>query len=100
MTFPSPITGNGKWRGGALSPDGRIYISAADNANFAILDPNTRQLTTITSPFGGGNKWGGAKMTGDGIFVSIPHADTNIIFIKTNSIGKICNSVSMSSYFN
>ena len=56
-TFGS-LSGVGKWVGGVLAPNGKIYGIPYNNTSVLVIDPDTNTTTTFGS-LSGSNKWFG-----------------------------------------
>jgi Alpha-L-arabinofuranosidase B, catalytic len=74
---PSVATGTGKWRGGALANDGRIFCAPYNSASVLIIDPVNK-----TSYAPGGLAW----LSGSAKFCeAVKGADNNIYFMPAGS---------------
>ena len=80
----SGLSGTGKWSGGVLAPNGKIYCIPYDSTVVAIIDPisNTVDTTTITGLTGTG-KWSGGVLASNDKIYCIPYNSTVVGIINT-----------------
>ena len=67
------LSGTGKWLGGVLAPNGKIYGIPLDATSVLIIDPasNTANTTAITG-LSGREKWIGGVLAPNGKIYGIP----------------------------
>ncbi|MBK7057241.1 MAG: putative Ig domain-containing protein [Leptospiraceae bacterium] len=72
--------GGGKWQGGVLAPNGKIYGIPANSSSVLIIDPttNTADTSTITGLTGG---WVGGVLAPNGKIYGIPQNSTSVLII-------------------
>jgi phage shock protein PspC (stress-responsive transcriptional regulator) len=82
VTSITGLTGSGKWSGGVLAPNGKIYGIPFDSTSVLIIDPvtNTIDTTSITG-LSGSNKWIGGVLAPNGKIYGIPYNSTSVLII-------------------
>ncbi|MCW7490424.1 Vgb family protein [Leptospira meyeri] len=92
-------TGSNLFNGAVLAPNGKIYPVPSDNyANFISIDTKDHTFATLF-PKPGTSYRGGALGPNGEIYLA-PHGANRFDVIFTNSIGKFCNSLRLSPYWN
>lgn len=76
------LSGTGKWVGGVLAPNGKIYGIPFDSTSVLIIDPvtNTFDTTTIIG-LTGTSKWIGGVLAPNGKIYGIPFNSTSVLII-------------------
>jgi hypothetical protein len=87
-SFPSIFTGSGRWWGGVLASNGKIYGIPYNSTNILVIDPYNNTLTTIDisglvpAPVAGG--WVGGVLAPNGTDIyCAPYNATRILKINT-----------------
>ena len=78
-TFGS-LAGDGKWQGGVLAPNGKIYGISYDSTTVLEIDPVTKTTTEFGSLIGTG-KWHGGVLAPNGKIYGIPFSATTVLEI-------------------
>jgi len=74
------LSGTGKWYGGVLAPNGKIYCTPHSSAQVLEIDPST-QTTTLFGSLSGSGKWAGGVLAPNGKIYGIPHGSTQVLEI-------------------
>jgi hypothetical protein len=95
------LTGTGKWAGGVLAPNGKIYGIPSDATSVLIIDPttNTADTTTITGLTGIG-KWVGGVLAPNGKIYGIPWGISYALILDPKSVGSWPSDFYLSPFFN
>lgn len=92
-------TGSNLFNGAVLAPNGKIYPVPSDNySNFISIDTKDHTFTTLFPKIGSSYRGGALGPNGEIYFA--PHGANRFDLIFTNSIGKFCNSLRLSPYWN
>jgi hypothetical protein len=77
------LSATGKWSGGVLGPDGKIYGIPRTSADILIIDPvaGTATRSNMGLSLSDGNKWIGGVLGPDGKIYGIPFNATDILII-------------------
>ena len=77
------FTGPGKWWGGVLGPDGKIYGIPFNSQTILIIDPvaGTATRTNMGANLTGSSKWSGGVLGPDGKIYGIPYTSADILVI-------------------
>ena len=77
------INGSGKWWGGVLGPDGKIYGIPYNSPTILIIDPvaGTATRTNMGADLTGSSKWAGGVLGPDGKIYGIPFASEDVLII-------------------
>ena len=70
--YPSILTGDGKWSGGVLAPNGKIYFIPQNSTVVGIIDPSNNTMTSISGLPSDTNKWSGGVLAPNGKIYCIP----------------------------
>ncbi|KAL1507497.1 hypothetical protein AB1Y20_008333 [Prymnesium parvum] len=73
--------GGGKWSGGVLGPDGKVYCVPCDARRVLRIDPATGATDLIGSDHGEGGKWGGGVLGPDGKVYCVPRNARRVLRI-------------------
>ena len=79
-TLFGSLSGTGKWYGGVLAPNGKIYGIPRDSTQVLEIDPAT-QTTTLFGSLSGNNKWNGGVLAPNGKIYGIPYNSTQVLEI-------------------
>ena len=74
------LSGTGKWYGGVLAPNGKIYGTPFGSTQVLEIDPVT-QTTTLFGSLSGSGKWAGGVLAPNGKIYGIPHGSTQVLEI-------------------
>ncbi|MDX1959577.1 MAG: hypothetical protein SFU98_13445 [Leptospiraceae bacterium] len=107
-TVITGLAGGIKWAGGALAPNGKIYLTSEEAAMIGIIDTrnNTIDTTTLTginsSNFGTASQFfaGSGKIGSNGKIYLTARKANKAASIDTKSNGSYCESIRLSPYFN
>jgi hypothetical protein len=67
-------TGNIKWSGGVMAPDGRIFGIPQDEDSVLVIDPADDSMTTFAHGVQrGGQDWNGGVLGQDGMIYAVPY---------------------------
>ena len=98
------FAGGSQWQGGALAPNGKIYLAPRDAGAVGVIDPvaNTFDTTLVTTASGstmyaGGGKWAGATLGMDGKIYGMPRADGSVLVIDPTTNVAYTNLITASS---
>ena len=97
-TFGSVGTGQFKWTGGVLAPNGKIYGIPRTAATVLEIDPVNRTTTEFGSVGTGSEKWMGGVLAPNGKIYGIPLNSTTVLEIGESQI--IDNDAVLSRYLN
>ena len=77
------LSGTGKWSGGVLGSDGKIYCVPNSGTNILIIDPVTQTATRsdMGASLSGDSKWFGGVLGSDGKIYCVPNNSTDILII-------------------
>ena len=78
------LSGTGKWYGGVLAPNGKIYCTPHSSAQVLEIDPST-QTTTLFGSLSGSGKWAGGVLAPNGKIYGIPHGSTQVLEIDPST---------------
>ena len=73
------------YAGGALAPNGKIYVAPMSPTNVLEIDTITNTVSTFGSLPGGGDKWEGSVLAPNGKIYGIPFDSSNILEIDPNT---------------
>jgi len=81
------LTGSGKWVGGVLGPDGKIYGIPHNSTDILIVDPatNTATRSAIGVNLTGSAKWYGGVLGPEGKIYGAPYTSTDGLIIDPAS---------------
>ena len=82
------LSGDNKWYGGVLAPNGCIYGIPYNSTTVLKIDPSTDTVSTFGS-LSGDNKWMGGVLAPDGCIYGIPHNSTTVLKIDPSGIGGV-----------
>jgi len=74
------LSGTGKWYGGVLAPNGKIYGIPRNSTSVLVIDPATNTTTTFGS-LSGTIKWFGGVLAPNGKIYGIPRDSTSVLVI-------------------
>ena len=77
------LTGSGKWGGGVLAPNGKIYGMPLNSRDLLVIDPvaGTATRTNMGANLTGTFKWQGGVLGPDGKIYGIPYNSQTILII-------------------
>ena len=77
-------SGDRKWAGGVLGPDGKIYCVPDNSSDILIIDPLTQTATrsSMGASLSGSDKWAGAVLGPDGKIYCVPRSASDILIIN------------------
>ena len=81
-TLFGSLSGAGKWFGGVLAPNGKIYGIPFDSDQILEIDPVT-QTTVLFGSLSGTSKWFGGVLAPNGKIYGIPYSSTSILEISS-----------------
>ena len=88
------FSGDNKWLGGVLAPNGKIYGMPGNSTQILEIDP-VNQTTSLFGSFSGDNKWLGGVLAPNGKIYGIPFYSTQVLEISDinspNVIGNDAN---------
>ena len=89
------LSGNNKWLGGVLAPNGKIYGIPRNSTQILEIDPTNNTTSLFGSLPGGENKWAGGVLAPNGKIYAIPTLSTQILEIDpTNNTTSLFGSFS------
>jgi len=91
------FAGNGRWHGGVLAPNGKIYGIPFNSTKILEIDPSNNS-TSLFGDFTGNNKWSGGVLAPNGKIYGIPFSDVNILVI--GDAQDISININLSRYLN
>jgi DNA-binding beta-propeller fold protein YncE len=98
ITVPA---GAGKWSGGALAPNGKIYGIPHFRNTILIIDPEKNTVEEIAATGWVANAdWYGGTLAANGKIYAIPAGSDGVLVIDTKSNGSFCPAVLQSAYLN
>lgn len=95
-----PSAGSAMFNGAVLAPNGKIYPVPFAYNNFISIDTKDNTISTLFANPGGTTAYRGGALSADGDIYLAPHGANRFDLIHTNSIGKFCNSLRLSPYWN
>jgi hypothetical protein len=99
ISYISVSSGSGKYAGGVLAPNGKIYAIPLNAENVLIIDPeNTTTTISYISVSSGSNQYIGGVLAPNGKIYAIPFNADNVLQIKTGL--PIYPSWMLEAYFN
>ena len=81
------LSGAGKWFGGVLAPNGKIYGIPSNSTQVLEIDPAT-QTTQLFGSLSGTNKWAGGVLAPNGKIYGVPGDSTQVLEIDKSTITK------------
>lgn len=98
ITRVGSMSGDNKWYGGVLAPNGRIYGIPRDATNILEIDPMTH-TTALLASYTGQDKWAGGVLAPNGKIFGIPGFSYSLLTIDTHRTPKD-PTMCLSPYFN
>lgn len=93
-----PAATSTMFNGAVLAPNGKIYPVPYSYSNFISIDTKDHTISTLFAKPAGSYRGGALGPNGE-IYLA-PHSANRFDVIFTNSIGKFCNSLRLSPYWN
>ena len=75
------LSGTGKWLGGVLAPNGKIYGIPHNSNTVLCIDPSNNTTSTFGDLSGTG-KWSGGVLAPNGKIYGIPYSSTTVLCIS------------------
>lgn len=95
-----PAAGSAMFNGAVLAPNGKIYPVPYAYNNFISIDTKDNSIATLFANPSPGTSYRGGAVGPDGNIYLAPHGADRFDLIDTKSIGKFCNSLRLSPYWN
>jgi len=82
--FGSLSSDSGKWAGGVLAPNGKIYGIPRESTQVLEIDPETQNVTLFGN-FSGAGKWIGGVLAPNGKIYGISYNNTQVLCLQLMS---------------
>ena len=79
------LSGSGKWIGGVLAPNGKIYGIPSNSTTVLCIDPSDNTITTFGSLSSDLYKWYGEVLAPNGKIYGIPSSSTTVLCIDPSN---------------
>ncbi len=98
ITMGADLTGTGKWTGGVLAPNGKIYCAPSNADDVLVIDTlkGTAERKTMGQSFSGTTLYASAVLAPDGKIYCIPYSATDILIIDPTNDTAITSNMGAS----